>query len=249
MKLRNFAGFFALLFLNFSALLGQKKSPLEIKHLTGDFYIYTTYHMLESGIFPANGMYLVTKDGAVVFDTPWDTTQFQPLLDSIQARHGKSVVLCLATHSHADRTAGLDFYKKQGIRTYTSKYTDQLLKAENKKRAEFYFEKDTVFTVGEYAFSAIYPGEGHTKDNIVAWFEKEKILYGGCLIKSTESEDLGYIEEGNVDAWPATIEYLQQRCQNPRFIIPGHQSWTSTKSLKYTLKLLRKYKKEQQHAK
>ena len=40
-------------------------------------------------------------------------------------------------------------------------------------------------------------GEGHTKDNIVIWFDIEKILYCGCFVKSTESIELGNIVDAN----------------------------------------------------
>lgn len=90
---------------------GQAQKPkLKIAHLTGDFYIYTTYNTYEGNLVPANGMYLVTNQGVVMFDTPWDTTQFQPLLDSIKVKHDQRVVMCFATHWHSDKTAGLDYY-------------------------------------------------------------------------------------------------------------------------------------------
>jgi metallo-beta-lactamase class B len=106
---------------------------LQISHLTGDFYIFTTYNLYEGSRIPANGMYLVTDRGVVLFDTPWDTTQFQPLLDSIKTRHTKRVVLCLATHFHDDKTAGLDYYRQQGIKTYTKKKPMSLVKQEVRK--------------------------------------------------------------------------------------------------------------------
>ena len=64
-----------------------KKEKLTITHLTKDFYIYTTYQSYQGYLVPANGMYLITNKGVVLFDTPWDATQFQPLLDSIEKRH------------------------------------------------------------------------------------------------------------------------------------------------------------------
>lgn len=156
------------LLLSFSHLSAQENQPaLEIKKLTGDFYIYTTYHVYKGTPFPSNSMYLVTGKGVLMFDTPWDSTQFQPLLDSIKARHNKPVVMCIATHSHADRTAGLAFLKDKGINTYTTTYTDEQSAANNEKRAEFLISKDTVFTVGEHTFETFYPGKGHAPDNIV----------------------------------------------------------------------------------
>jgi hypothetical protein len=40
---------------------------LEIYHLTGDFYVYTTYRLLNGNPFPANSMYLITNKGTVLF--------------------------------------------------------------------------------------------------------------------------------------------------------------------------------------
>jgi metallo-beta-lactamase class B len=186
-------------------------------------------------------MYLITSDGVVLFDTPWDSTQFKPLLDSIRIRHGKKVVMCISTHFHDDRTAGLEYYGSMGIRTYTSKKTDEFSKKRNKKRAEFLIYKDSVFKVGQHSFQTYYGGPGHSPDNIVIWFEKEKILYGGCLIKSTEAEDLGYLGDANVEKWAVTIKNIQQRFMNPEYIIPGHSDWQSKEALTHTLDLIRQY--------
>ncbi|MFK9866853.1 hypothetical protein ACJENL_27360, partial [Escherichia coli] len=81
---------------------------LEIRQLTKDFYVCITYGDPGNGtMFPSNSMYLVTDAGVVLIDTPWDTTQLQPLLDSIRVKHNEQVIMCLATHFHADKTAGI----------------------------------------------------------------------------------------------------------------------------------------------
>ncbi|MBE7178716.1 MAG: subclass B1 metallo-beta-lactamase, partial [Mucilaginibacter polytrichastri] len=134
------------------AFCRAQTKPLEIAHLSGDFYVYKTYGSYKGKKIPANAMYLVTRNGVVLFDSPWDPDQFQPLLDSISARHHKKVVLCLATHFHEDRTGGLEFYRKKGIRTYTTKQTDVLSKQHGMKRAENLMRGDTTFRVGRYAF-------------------------------------------------------------------------------------------------
>jgi metallo-beta-lactamase class B len=227
-----------------STVFGQKTEPgLKISHLHGDFYIYTTYNSYKGSQVSANGMYLVTKDGVVLFDTPWDTTQFQPLLDSIQSKHHKNVVLCIATDFHSDRTGGLEYYRKQGIKTYTTKKIDALSAKNGMKRAAFLMNKDSLFSIGQYSFKTFFPGQGHTAVNIVIWFEKEKILYGGCLIKSAEDDDLGYLGDANVHAYAATIRNVQEKCPQPKFIIVGHGDWTNTNSLQHTLLMAEKLKK------
>jgi len=217
---------------------------LKISHLTGDFYIFTTYNYYKGERIPANGMYLLTNKGAVMFDSPWDTTQFQPLLDSIRIKHNKDVVMCIATHFHADRTGGLEYYKKLGIKTYTTRQTDELSKIRGMKRAEFLIDNDTTFTAGQYSFQTYYPGKGHAPDNIVIWFEKEKVLYGGCLVKSVVDDDLGNLSDASITDYSTTIENVQAKCTQPKYIIPGHNDWTNTKSLKHTLKMARKLKQK-----
>ena len=119
----------AALLLSFNNTFAQSiNNELKITPLTGDFYIYNTYKLIGTTKQEANGMYLVTDKGVVLFDSPWDTCPFQPLLDSIEARHHKKVIMCIATHSHEDRTSGLDYYRQKGIKTYTSKQTDQISK-------------------------------------------------------------------------------------------------------------------------
>ena len=226
-------------------IFGQaEEAKLKISHLTGDFYIYTTYNTYEESQVPANGMYLVTNNGVVMFDTPWDTTQFQPLLDSIKLKHNKSVVMCFATHWHSDKTAGLEYYRQQGIKTYTTVLTDELSKRNNKKRAEFLMAKDTVFNTGQYTFETYYPGEGHTADNIVIWFKKEKILYGGCLIKGADDENLGYLGDANVTAYASTLQKVQKKCRKPKFIIVAHSDWKNINSLKHSLLMAKELKKK-----
>ena len=226
-------------------IFGQaEEAKLKISHLTGDFYIYTTYNTYEESQVLANGMYLVTNNGVVMFDTPWDTTQFQPLLDSIKLKHNKRVVMCFATHWHSDKTAGLEYYRQQGIKTYTTVLTDELSKRNNKKRAEFLMAKDTVFTVGQFSFETYYPGEGHTADNIIIWFKKEKILYGGCLVKGVDAENLGYLGDANVTEYASTLKKVQKKCRKPRFIIIAHSDWKNINSLKHSLRMAKELKKK-----
>jgi metallo-beta-lactamase class B len=219
-------------------------NELKITHLTGDFYVFTTYKMLGTIKQAANGMYLVTDSGAVIFDSPWDTSPFQPLLDSIKMRHNKKVVMCVATHSHEDRTSGLTYYRQQNVKTFTTEQTDEISKKNERPRAEFLMKKDTIFSIGQYNFRTYYGGEGHTKDNIVIWFDKEKILYAGCLVKNINAKSVGYVKEANLEEWPKTIKKVQMKFKKPKFIIVGHGNWNSTKSLNHTLKLLKEYKEK-----
>ncbi len=236
--------FLIVLFANLS--FGQTSaSKLQITHLVENFYVFTTYQTYKGEIFPANGMYLLTNEGAILFDTPWDTTQFQPLLDSIKSKHNQEVIICIATHAHADRTAGFAYYQSLGIKTFATQQTDQICEKEGIPRPEFILDPTALFNVGNTTFEVYYGGPGHTTDNIVIWFAAQKILYGGCLIKSIEANNLGNLSDANVDEWIQTIKNIQKRFGKPAFVIPGHQNWTNVDALKHTKKLVRKYNRKE----
>jgi metallo-beta-lactamase class B len=102
---------------------------------------------------------------------------------------------------------------------------------------EFTFTKDTVFAIGGKKIQTFYPGKGHTTDNIVIWIADEKVLYGGCFIKSTENQSLGNIADADVKVWPKSIKRAMKQFPDPKFIIPGHFGWDGN-GLKHTLELL-----------
>jgi metallo-beta-lactamase class B len=226
-----------------ATILGQTEK-LKITQLKDNFYVYTTYNNYQNSLLPAHGMYFITNAGAVLLDTPWDTTQFQPLLDSIKVKHNKEVLMCIATHWHSDRTEGLEYYKQKGIKTYTTALTDQLSKKNNKKRAEFTIEKDTIFTVAGHTFETYYPGEGHTADNIVLWFKEQKILYGGCLIKGADAENLGYMGDANPNEYATTLKNVKKKYPKPNHIIISHSSWLNKSSLKHSIMLANRLKRK-----
>ena len=217
------------------------KRPLTISPLTNNFYVYLSYGHYDGQDYPANGMYLVTKEGVILFDTPWDETYYQPLLDSIWKRHHKKVVMCISTHFHSDRTGGLKYFRTKGIKTYATKLTDSLCVVHHENRAQFLIFNDTTFNVGGYSFKTYYGGPGHSQDNIVIWVPKYKILYGGCFIKSTPDKDLGNLADASIKEWAGSIHRVQHRFPNPRYIIAGHNDYTDTNSITHTLDLINRY--------
>ncbi len=221
-----------------SSFAQQIHAPLKISHLKENFYVYTTWQNYNDTPFPANGMYVVTDAGVILIDSPWDSTQVLPLLDSIQKRHQKNVVMCIATHYHEDRTGGFDILNKARIPTWTSALTNIYCIKHNEKKATNIFLKDTLFVIGGIAMETYYPGPGHTSDNIVIWFKDTKILYGGCLIKSTEAKTLGNLADADMFSWKISLKNIDKKYPKPAFIIPGHQEWSSPLSLKHTMSLL-----------
>ncbi|MEO5581244.1 MAG: subclass B1 metallo-beta-lactamase [Saprospiraceae bacterium] len=225
------------LFLSFYSY-SQVQSKLKISKLLDRFYIYTTYGDPGDGsTYPSNGMYVITPKGVVLIDTPWDTTQFQPLLDSIYLRHHQKVAFCISTHFHSDRTAGLDYFRTQGIKTYSSKQTYDLCNERHEKLAQYYFTSDTVFKLCNKQLETYYPGPGHAPDNIVIWFKDAQVLYGGCFVKSTETNSPGNLGDANLNEWKISLNKVVKKYPSANYVIPGHLGWDQN-GLLHTLEIV-----------
>ena len=239
LKYTNFKMYWIGLFFLFSTFSIAQESPLKIEQINPKLFVYTTYNTFDGQKYAANALYLVTKKGVVIFDTPWDKTQYQPLLDSIQAKHNLPVLAIFTSHWHEDRAGGFDFYNKKGIPTYATAQTNSILKANNKATSTHEIVLNKLYKIGGEKFKIEYFGEGHSLDNTTVWFPKYEILNGGCLVKSAEANDIGFIGDGNVKEWPTTINKLEQAHPAIKRVIPGHDEWKNGDHLKRTKEIIK----------
>lgn len=213
---------------------------LDITRVSDSVYVYTTYQNYNGTPFPSNSMYVLTNEGIVMIDTPWDKSQLQPLLDSMQTKHGMLPIACISTHFHDDRTNGVEYLDSIGVKTFATEHTRELCKENGIEAPACAIETDTTYNFGSVKFQIIYIGAGHAPDNIIIYLPQNNLLYGGCFIKSVESESLGYIGDANISAWYYYARLLRKRFPSPEYVITGHQDWRDTSSLKHTIKLLRR---------
>ncbi|MDP9959968.1 IND family subclass B1 metallo-beta-lactamase [Chryseobacterium lathyri] len=208
--------------------------------LSSNLYLYKTFGVFGGKEYSTNALYLITKKGVVLFDVPWQKTQYQSLMDTIKKRHNLPVIAVFATHSHSDRAGDLSFYNNKGIKTYATAKTNELLKKEGKATSNNLIKTGKKYKIGGEEFIVDFLGEGHTADNVVVWFPKYNVLDGGCLVKSSAATDLGYTGEANVQQWPLTMKNLQAKYPSSAKVIPGHDEWKGNEHVKHTLELLHK---------
>jgi metallo-beta-lactamase class B len=228
--------FFLLLFVFLTSNLGL--SQLEFYPLNTNVWVYKTFQTYAGSKTDANGIIYRTEKGLVLIDTPWDSLQIIPLKDSIEKKFSLPLIAVFITHWHEDRTQGLTEYNTLKIPTFSTKATYQLCIENGADTAVNRFHQDSVFTFGASKIEFLYPGAGHTSDNMIVYFEKEKILFAGCFTKSIESKDLGNLSDANIGMWPIALKYASKRYKSAKIIVPGHGSWKGN-CLKHTSKLLR----------
>lgn len=215
---------------------------LRFSPIADGFYVHTSYKKLGDQVYASNGLVVETDQGVVVIDTPWDTTQTLQLLDWVTTKLKKKVLCCIVTHAHVDRIGGIEAFKQKGISVLSTPLTAERAVQRGFLPPQPLLPNDTLITWGNITAECFFPGKGHTDDNIVVWFPRERILFGGCLVKSVSATGLGNVADADLSAWPASIRSLMRKFPDHRIVIPGHEGWSDNNSLEHTLDLLKNAK-------
>ena len=221
------------------------RPKLTITPLNDQVYVHTTYGMYGNTPFPSNGLIIKTKDGVVLVDTGWDTDtntdNTRNLLQWVANNLHQPVRLCIVTHAHEDRVGGIGELHKADVRVVSTLLTAQKSIKLGFESPEGILPADTTFKIGQEPIRCYFPGEGHTNDNIVVWLPNQKILYGGCLVKSVAAFGMGNLADANLTAWAGSIQNVLNHFGDAKMVVPGHQDWGDTRSLEHTLQLLKKH--------
>jgi glyoxylase-like metal-dependent hydrolase (beta-lactamase superfamily II) len=209
---------------------------LQISQLSNDVYLHTSFRNVEGyGLVGSNGLVVFDKDNAYMVDTPWSEQDTVRLVDWVKAK-GATLRASVSTHSHADRTSGIAYLNAQSIPTYTSQLTDVILQETNKERAKIVFST-SKFLVAENLLEVFYPGGGHTVDNHVVWLPKQKILFGGCLVRDVAAQSLGYVGGASIATWEQSIDRLLIKYPHVDIVVPGHGTFGGVELLAHSKQL------------
>jgi glyoxylase-like metal-dependent hydrolase (beta-lactamase superfamily II) len=168
---------------------------------------------------PSNGLIAVTEQGLLLVDTAWTGDETEALLKWGEARLGRPWVGAIITHDHADRDGGLGALQQRHIPIAALDLTVAKLEKRGVHGVATLFTAKAGTIKDARGFEAFYPGPGHTTDNIVLKFPRA--LFGGCLIKSTDAQDLGFTGDADLASWPEAVRRVAARyAQVP--IVPGH---------------------------
>jgi len=210
---------------------------LYVVKLSEQLYTHVSYHTDPKwGRFTCNGMiYYPNDSAAVLFDTPMDDSVTEQLLDWIERTGYTEVTLFVPNHFHDDCLSGYDVLLSHGV--------DQILmNPMTRKLYDGNLNGMLPFYIPDFEsahFECFYPGPAHTDDNIVAWFPKEKVLFGGCMVKSAYSKSMGNIADANLKKWPKTIKKVKRKFKDAHLIVPGHGPAGGAELLDHTLYLLK----------
>jgi metallo-beta-lactamase class B len=211
-----------------------------VRRLAPDLWLHVSLGELRGGSFyPSNGLLLEAAEGTILFDTAWNDAQTRALLDWAARDLRQPVRRAVATHSHEDRLGGIGALRERGIPVAALARSAQLARAAGRPAP------DTVPGLADAAradtagFELFFPGAGHTHDNIVAYFPRQGVLHGGCLIKPDTATTMGNVADADVANWPVAVARVRERYPEVRVVVPGHGAVGGAGALPWTERLVR----------
>ena len=216
-----------------------RSETLVVTRIAPRAYQHTSFLQTNDfGKVPCNGLLVVDEREAVVFDTPVDDKCAEELIQWTKATLHCRITAIVPTHFHDDCLGGLNAFHQNNIASYGHTRTIALAKQAGDIPPQTGFDDSLVLQVGSEKVTAKFFGEGHTKDNVVGYFPKEKVMFGGCLVKELDASK-GYLGDANVATWSGTVEKVKARYPDVITVVPGHGKSGNAKLLDYTIELFR----------
>lgn len=216
-----------------------ESNNLKVEQLTKHTFRHISYlSTVDFGKVSCNGMIVVDQKEALIFDTPTNDADAKELIDWVETSLSCKVIGVVVTHFHNDCLGGLSEFHKRKIPSYASFKTIELAAATSVERPKNGFQNYLELPVGDQQVINEFFGEGHTIDNIVSYVPDDKVLFGGCLIKSLGAGK-GNLEDANINDWATTVLAVKSKYQKATVIIPGHGKPGNSALLDYTIQLFK----------
>ena len=192
--------------------------------IADNVWVHSSYRDMEVwGLVLSNGLIIVDADEALLVDTAWDNLQTNQILDWVEDSLGVALSGAVFTHAHDDKMGGVAAIRDRNIPTYAYSETNRIAIQKSLTPAEIDLDLVEGQVVSFLAgTSVLFPGGGHTIDNIVVAHEGSGVLFGGCLVRPGGTESLGNTAEASMQTWASAIEVTGRVYPWAEIVVPSH---------------------------
>lgn len=214
-------------------------NDIQLIRLQDSIFVHVTWHKLEQyGRFPSNGLIMIKNGQALVVDTPMDNDKTERLAKFLKDLFAADLTKLIVGHFHDDCMGGLEYLQSIGVESIANSMTVDKCKEIGLPIPSTPFADSLTFYFNGEQIVCRYFGAGHSFDNITVWIPGKKILFGGCLIKSSDSRGLGNLSDAVVADWDFTIKKLMNEYSDIETVIPGHGDFGGIELLTHTIELV-----------
>lgn len=219
-----------------------------LEKIADGVWIHKSYRNIDPwGPILSQGMVVDTGDGVMLVDTAWTDDETAELLDLIRSELGYGPDIAIITHAHDDKMGGMAALARAGIGGSAHPFTNEDAPARGLRPTRFtildHGDYDSLLGVSEDGtdregpVKVFYPGPGHTRDNIVVYYAPAKILFGGCLIRPGDADNLGNTADGDVEHWADAVRAVAAKFPDAEIVIPSHGPMGGRGLLNHTIAL------------
>ena len=214
-------------------------NDIELIKISDHAYVHVSYAEIPPyGRVASNGLIFINGKNAFLFDTPVTDSQTKDLVTWLRDSLKLKIVGFVPNHWHSDCMGGLAYLQSQKIKSYANQKTIDIARSKHLPVPEHGFKDSLQLKLGNKLIQCFYFGAAHTIDNIIVWIPSEKILFPGCMVKSMDSKDLGNTADGDLSAYPKTIDKLIHKFPTAKIVIPGHGAIGGLELIKHTRALI-----------
>jgi glyoxylase-like metal-dependent hydrolase (beta-lactamase superfamily II) len=210
---------------------------------------------VENQGFMSNAGFVVTNDGVVVFDTLGTPVLAKQLVAAIGKITHQPIKRVIISHYHADHVYGMQVFKALGAEIWAHTAGQEYLNSDEAKQrlqqrremlypwldehtrllpADKWLTGDSSFEMGGLHFNLRYVGPAHSSEDMAMYVVEDGVLYSGDLVFKGR---VPFVGNADSKKWLEALDKLI--AFNPKYMIPGHGSASSTPV--QDLKLTRDY--------
>ena len=220
-----------------SGLMPYESPSLQIKKIAEHAYIHISFLETEKyGKVACNGMIVISDKEAVVLETPVTDEVSEELIKWIEEEKGAEIKVVIVHHFHVDCLGGLGAFHQRKIPSFANQLTIDLAPKDGYEPPLYAIKSGHQTSIGNDMISTHYLGPAHTADNVVSYIEGEKILFGGCMIKSLNASK-GNTTDADLAKWPETVAKIKSKYPELITVVPGHGKEGGSELLDYTIQL------------
>ncbi len=240
----------------------QLSDEIQISLIAENIFLVT-----HSFPWPANSLIVRYPNRFIIWvDTPYTDSATSQIWDWVKSDLGNEKIIEINTGFHNDNLGGNGFLTSKHVDTFGSNLTVQLINDRSEKtkkqilnwlkkpklkkyfiafsKAEylppskvFDIKPDTRHYLVDELAEIYYPGPSHSPDNLVVYFPDKNLLFGGCMVKSVISKNLGFTGDAVMHQWPISLEKVLTRYEDATIVVPGHGEIGGLELIKHTLTL------------
>jgi metallo-beta-lactamase class B len=208
---------------NSPALHIRVNDDIELIQLADGFYMHQTFvNSTEFGRFSSNGLLVIKNGKAFMIDTPVTNETTAKIATYLKDSMDAQIQLFTGGHFHVDCIGGMEYLKNAGVKTFLNCRTEKKCRELNLPLPDTTFNENYLFNFEGIPVECRFVGGGHSADNITVYFPDQKILFGGCFVKSANSTNLGNLQDAVVGEWKASIQKIIDLYPSVKIVIPGH---------------------------